>query len=205
MDRNIVKMARSEGDVLTRMKKEYVGTDAANVNFRSVLVPEQEASYMKRAGGEYTVTKNDVASSVFASFGMAVIPAGNIPAEAPIHDDAVINQAAASIEKVDDFTYRVNADFASMVKFASDDPYQASLGEFYWLGISISTGEASIIGLLYNGVALGEADVADATSLSLSAGTFVLWMKLDEGARTILLGKGDKATAITIEVVDTAK
>lgn len=203
MERDIVKMPRSHGDVLTRMKNQYVRTGAADGSFRTILVPSQEALQMKTHGGEYAVSDLEATSDVFTSFSISVVPASGIPSGSSIHDDAVINQAAANVEKVDDLTYRVKADFSAMVQYASDDPAQAALGEFYWLGLAINTGESTIVGLFYNGMILGESDVADATSLGLSAGSFVLWMKLDEGGRTILLGNGDKATAVTIEVVNT--
>jgi hypothetical protein len=74
------------------------------------------------------------------------------------------------------------------------------------VGLIVDTGEASIIGVSYNGTPLSDGDVADANSVGAPAGSFVLWIKSVEAAitpKTFTLTKtGKTATTITINVVD---
>lgn len=52
-------------------------------------------------------------------------------------------------------------------------------GRHKWLGIGISAGITPITGLKYNGTALTEADITEATQVSLSEGYFVRWVAAD--------------------------
>jgi hypothetical protein len=52
-------------------------------------------------------------------------------------------------------------------------------GVHKWLGIGVSAGISPITGLKYNGNALTADDVAEATSVGLSAGYFVRWVAAD--------------------------
>jgi hypothetical protein len=52
-------------------------------------------------------------------------------------------------------------------------------GVHKWLGIAVSAGISPITGLKYNGAALTAEDVAEATSMGLSAGYFVRWVAAD--------------------------
>lgn len=198
----IVKMYRSEGDVLTRMKSEYVKLGAVTPNTATILVPDKEAELMKRMGQEYVVTGVSAPADVFTALALSVVPASGIPSENPNHDKMVTNQGAATIEKVDETTYKVSADFSKLVSFPSDE---ASEGDHPWVAVAVATGESTIIGTSYGGAPLTDKDVADATAVGLAAGSFVLWMNMNEGTRTILLGRGGKETTVEILVVDTSK
>ena len=204
MEQKIVKMPRSQGDVLSRMKAEYVRTEAADASFRSILAPLQEASEFQRHGGEYTVSVDSLPSEVFTSFNISVVPSGSIPGADSVNVSAATNQSNATISKVSDTEYRVDAKVSAMVKYLSSNPHWQG-AEYYWLAVAISTGETSITNILYNGVELTEADVEEANSLSLSAGAFVLWLRVEEGARTLLLSLGDKSTVVKISVADVSE
>lgn len=52
-------------------------------------------------------------------------------------------------------------------------------GTHKWLGIAVSADISPITGLKYNGAALTDGDVAEATSVGLSAGYFVRWVAAD--------------------------
>ena len=201
MEKDIVKMPRSHGDVLTRMKSEYVGT-AEDVNFMHVLVASQEASQFAQHGGEFSSTPNSDPADVFTSFSVTVATSATVPEEWPNADAFHENQSMAAAEKVDDSHFKISADISKLNKWVSDDPEQAVLGEFAWLLLAINTGESTVEGLYYNGIELDSSAVGE---FGLGAGSFALWLKADQGTRTILVGKEDKTAAVTIEVVDTSK
>ncbi len=203
MKEYIVKMDRSEGDTLTRMKSSYVDLGVKDKDFMTVLVKGQEALFYERFGGSYNVEVDSAPADVFTALALSVVPASGIPAEAEIHDSAVINQAAATISKVDDSNYKIEADFSKLVTYVSDDATQATLGPRAWLAVAIATGESTIIGTSFGGKELTEQDVTEATTVGLAAGSFVLWLQLENGTRTILLGRDGKYTTVTISVVDT--
>ena len=52
-------------------------------------------------------------------------------------------------------------------------------GKHKWLGIGLGVGISPITGLKYNGSALTEDDVTEATACDLSAGYFVRWVAAD--------------------------
>ena len=69
---------------------------------------------------------------------------------------------------------------AALVKSISSDTTQAEKGERPWVALDINTGLDDIKNVKYNGKALTDADVADADSLGLKKGHFVLWIDYDE-------------------------
>lgn len=85
-------------------------------------------------------------------------------------------------------------------------------GVHKWLGIAISAGVTPITDLVYNGSALTEADVAEATAVGLSAGYFVRWVATDlvlTGDETqkstgtfTLKASGKQETAYTLRIVE---
>lgn len=196
----IVKMNRSEGDVLTRMKSSYVDLYTKDKDFMTVLVSGQEALFYERFGNSYTVQESLEPSSVVTALALSVVPASSIPAGS-IHDSAVINQEAATLTKVDDSNYKIEADFSNLVKYMSTNPSQPT--PHAWLAVAIATGESSIIGMSWGNYSLTDADVSEAAAFGMGAGSIILWLKLDMGTRTCLLGKDGKFTTFTIEVVDT--
>lgn len=201
----IVTMPRWYGDVLTRMKIEYVNTGIKNRTESTILVPDKQARFFKRFGQEFDVRDNYAPQDVFGEdFDISLVLAENLPEGFENREETVKNQNEATIDKVSDNLYLIEADFTDMVKYTSTDPNQAALGEFYWLGVVIDTGEESIIGSKFNGYTFVQADVDEATSVGAPAGSFILWLKLECGNRTFILKSGDKETAITLKIVNTA-
>lgn len=101
----------------------------------------------------------------------------------------------------DELIVTVDGGVDSLNTFASTNPSQ---GSGKWIGLDINTGESDITKVTFNGYELTDADVADADSLGLPHGHFVLWLKAEnvaENPRTITLGtEGKKDTSITITV-----
>ena len=113
------------------------------------------------------------------------------------------NQAAVSVDRSGD-TVTVSGNLAALNNFTSTVSAQ---GTHRWVGLVVKTGQSSIIGVSYNGTALTAADVTDAESVGVDAGSFVLWIKADEvvsTSKTFTLSKsGYKSKTITVKFVDT--
>lgn len=203
MKRLLVNAERSLGDTLTRMKPEYVDLGVKTPQFATILVPDREALEIKRYGKSF-VDEVGTPEDIFSeSFGISLVAYGKIPSSMPGHDESVNNQKNTTVTKVDSETYEIKADFTKLEAYESTDEGQP--GEHYWVAVAIATGETSIKGITFNGYALTDVDVADATSLGLSAGSFVLWLKLDEGSRNILVGNSEGTSIIALNVIDTSK
>ena len=86
-----------------------------------------------------------------------------------------------------------------MNEFASTDPNQ---GTGKWIALAIDTGEDSIIGVKYNGYALSQADVDEAASVGIGEGSFVLWLKAENGDKKFTLSKEGKADTIVKVVIN---
>lgn len=199
MSKVLIKTERNFGDLLVRMKNKYVGTGDKNASSATIVTEQgQVSNFIGRFGGINKVIEDYTPSEVLSSLAIALVKAKDIP-NTSIHDDAVINQNNSSIAKVNDTTYTITADFSKLKSFVSTDPSQ--LGEHQWLAIDIATGESTIKGLTFDGQVLGDQDVADATACGLGAGHMVLWMKLEQGSRTILLGNDNKVTSVRLNVV----
>jgi hypothetical protein len=119
----------------------------------------------------------------------------------------VTGDLAANHSKIESITLNegvvtIKVPVDELIPFDSNNPAQ---GIHKWIGLSIGTGLASIIDVIYNGTyALATADVNEATNVGCPAGSFVLWIKCDEVVETpkvITLGKpGFKAETVTIVI-----
>lgn len=101
----------------------------------------------------------------------------------PIGTEITVNHS-----KVESITYEnnlvtVKVPLDELVDF---DAGASGQGIHKWLGLSISTGLSSIIGVLYNeSYTLAQVDVNEATTVGCPAGSFVLWIKCEELTETI--------------------
>lgn len=99
------------------------------------------------------------------------------------------------------YTVNVAGGVNSLNTYASTNPAQ---GEGKWIGLDIDTGEKDITKVTFNGEALSAADVADADSLGLPKGHFVLWLKAEVvkiNPRKFTLGtEGKDDTEVTVKV-----
>jgi len=83
------------------------------------------------------------------------------------------NQDAVAVAQDGD-TYTVSGNLMNMIAY--DSP-AANQGTHKWVGLKVATGQASILGVKYNGVALTADDVAEAANFGATAGSFILWIK----------------------------
>ena len=68
-----------------------------------------------------------------------------------------------------------------------------------WVALEIATGLDDISKATYNGAPLTEKDIADAESLGMPAGSFVLWVKAEKLPKVFTVG-GENRTEVTYTV-----
>ena len=98
-------------------------------------------------------------------------------APTPTEDVLVRNKAKVVSVSCNDGTVTVVVDPDELEASASSDPSQ---GTHKWLALEIATGVDSINEVCYNGYALTEQDIADATATGCNEGSFVLYIKAEE-------------------------
>ena len=202
MKKSVVTTARSMGDVLTRMNsKKYGDLDIETTQSKTITEQYTEALIAKRMGKDIVSDLKDPTVVFSDDFSIAVIPDGDIPEHISNFDEVLENQQNAVISKVDDTHYEIGADLSKVIKFQFKDGSRN--GDHQWVALSVTTGEESIEGILLNGVKLTEKDVEEAISWGLAAGSFVLWVRLDEGTNTAVIGNANGASIITFAVLDT--
>lgn len=111
-----------------------------------------------------------------------------------------LNQDKVTITQVDDIITVTANDILD--EFLLTDPTQQD-AEHQWVALAIETGASDITQVTYNGNPITAADVANAESLGLPAGTFVLWIKAEEVAnnpKVFTLGANGKTKTITVKV-----
>ncbi|MCE5235799.1 MAG: InlB B-repeat-containing protein, partial [Eubacteriales bacterium] len=104
----------------------------------------------------------------------------------------------------------ITGPLAELKAYESDDPHQAiEYGEQSWIALAVDTGEESIIGVSYGTYELKEDDVAEAATVGLGDGWFVLWVRaealVDEDMTFTLSTEGKAETTITITFADTSE
>lgn len=197
----IVRLSRNRGEFFPRFDSRFVATGDKTPQNATILMPDRKAAFYKRVG-RYLVEDDNKPTDVFAGFASSVLDAGNLPKSDPNYDDAVINQGLATISTVSDGVYKISANSSQLQTYESTAKGQ---GSHKWVGVSILTGEASIIGMEWNGVKLTQADVAEASGVGLPAGGIIFWFKFDEVKRTSVLTYNNKSTVITFIAEDTNK
>lgn len=201
MEKLLLTLPRSEGDVLVRMKKEYEDTAVDSVSFKTILAPKGFAKLLSRFGVPYSAKEVEGIAEVAPSLELSAIDSSELPPSSYIPDNALMNQMESKIEKVDDDHYTVTTNFKDIEKYVLNFEDRAKYGECYWLAIGVATGEESIIGFSVNGVALTDTDVYEATQLELPEGSFALWIKLEDKETNVLIEKEGKTAIINIKVV----
>lgn len=103
---------------------------------------------------------------------------------------------------------KVSGGTASLNKWTSSDPGQATLGDQPWIALDIDTGIDDITKLKYNGSALTATDVAEAAAWGLGDGHIILWIRagyVKSNPKTVTLsGEGFDDVTFTITVADAA-
>ena len=112
------------------------------------------------------------------------------------------NNSKATVT-IDGTNITITAPVDELEEFPSSNPEQ---GTHKWIGLGIGTGLSVLTKMRYNGGAVTQADITEATSIGLDQpGEFVLWVKADEVVTTPKIIKldadGYKETELTITVV----
>lgn len=202
MDKLVVRMPFSEGDVLVRMKDIYEDICTVNGTFKFVRMPKKEALLFKRRGIPYLIEGDNGVEDVVKAFIMAIIDPSKMPQDSYLPDEAVVNQTGCTLVKKDEQNYSITADFSKLEKYVLNYEDYASLGEQYWLALGVSTGEESILGMHVNGVELTDTDVHEAELNGIGEGGFVYWVALNENSTNHLMLEHDgKSTVIDIMIM----
>jgi len=112
------------------------------------------------------------------------------------------NNAKATVT-IEGTNITITAPVDELEEYPSSAPGQ---GTHKWIGLGIGTGLSALTKARYNGEALTQADITEATNIGLDQpGEFVLWVKADEVVDTPKVIKldadGYKETELTITVV----
>ena len=200
----IITVERNTGDLLSRMKGSYIGIRGSGVNATFLAQHGNEVNFMARYGQGFTVRDNETPAEVFGSaFNISVIPARNLPQDSELLDELTKNQNEVGIDRISDGVYLLEADFSDMFKVDLEDSEGVSLGDSYWVGLVVTTGKETIVGIKLNGVAFTEDDVLNAQAFGAQAGSFVLWIKAELGREVFVLEYDEKETGIVLNIQDT--
>lgn len=137
-------------------------TSVANIkdDFNALLIKLKDAGVM--AGDALTVTVSNSVNDSVAGHANRSYNTGKI-SDVAIGDDNKI-------------TITLSEKVSNLKDFDGGNGW----GVYKWLGIAVSAGITPITGLYYNGAQLTAEDVTEATTVGLSAGKFVLWVRADE-------------------------
>ena len=112
------------------------------------------------------------------------------------------NQNRISVIEIDDSTYGVEISeepLLPLATFKSTNPNQT--GEKDWIGLVVKTGLDDITKVKYNGNALTTQDVAEADSVKLDKGSFILWVPYSNLPKEFTLSYKNESKTITIEAM----
>ena len=95
------------------------------------------------------------------------------------HADRQYNTGKISNVAVDNDNHEITITLSDKVKNLKDFDGLHGWGVHKWLGIGLGVGISPITGLSYNGSAITDEDVAEASQCTLDAGYFVRWVAAD--------------------------
>lgn len=203
MNKLIVKLPRSEGDVLVRMKSIYESIENSGSSFKFIRMPATEAYLLKRKGIPYSVSVDSEAADVVKALLLGIIDPSKMPQDSYLPDEAVVNQTGCVLAQKDEQNYTITADFSKLEKYVLNYEDFSKQGEQYWLAVGVSTGENTIIGISYNGIELTDSDIANAALNGLSDGGFVYWIALEENSTNrLIIEKDGKSTVVNIMIMN---
>lgn len=182
--------------------KLEVSEDANIDGMKAENIPESTA-------GSYTALKEDFNALLTALkdgglmvadawTGIDVKSAPNIPIETTAE-----NSAKATI------TYADNViDIAVDIDDLEDSDHGETWGVHKWIGFGVDTGFDTIKGIVFDDgtaqITLGDDDIAEATSVGLSAGEFILYVKAEkiaaQGGKFKLRKSGYQTQTITMQI-----
>ena len=95
------------------------------------------------------------------------------------HADRQYNTGKIYNVAVDNDTHEITITLSDKVKNLKNFDGLHGWGVHKWLGIGLGVGISPITGLFYNGSAVTDEDVAEASQCTLDAGYFVRWVAAD--------------------------
>lgn len=151
---------------------------------------------------ELLVKLKDVGIITGDPWSVTVKAAPNLPIE-----DTAANSGHATVT-IEGTVITITLDEA--VADLADSDHGETWGKHKWIGFGVNTGLSSVIGVVFDdGIVktnLSEIDAEEATSVGLSAGEFVLYIKaekiLAQGGSFTLSGKGHAPTEFTMKIVE---
>lgn len=161
--------------------------------------------------------QNDNIAEAFAALNVAAPEAMTISVATPANMEAMpttetaTNSALATVTADDD---TITITLEGLVSDLEDAAHGEPWGTHKWLGFGVDTGFESVEGVTFTDdtgatATLGAGDASEATTLGLSAGQFILYIKAEdpkylEGKKYFTLSKtGYKTTRVTMKVVET--
>jgi len=150
-----------KGGLMPNQEQETPGSDTVGkvrASLNGVIAKLKNAGLM--VGDAFTMTVNHSVNDTV-----------------PGHADRQYNT-----DKISDVSYAdgvITITLSAKVKDLKDFDGGNGWGVHKWLGIGVSAGLSPITALTFNGQELTEEDIAEATSVGLSEGYFVLWVKAE--------------------------
>lgn len=144
-----------------------------------------------------TVVKKEVQAT------LNILPSAQAPQDSRIHDFVVENQnKVILLQNNSDITLRGN--LAELIDFESTNVAQ---GSGKWIAIDIKTNFTDITQLKWKGFDLTQDDVDEATSVGLSSGHIIFWVKADQivtnPAKIVLSSEGYKDCILNVKFENT--
>lgn len=187
-------------------------TEAINTKFGVAGANIAEA-LSQVAGGIPTDNIADAVAKLnsvgFASFTLDAVAAGT-PAAMPTAETAYNSELATVAYANGVITITLSGE----VKDLEDANHGSTWGTHKWLGFGVDTGLETIKGVQFvddtgASATLGDGDISEATTLGLSAGEFILYIKAEdpkylEGKKYFTLNlPGYKSATVAMKIVET--
>ena len=109
------------------------------------------------------------------TLSLKAVPGGTAQMPTP---ETIANSAHITSMAVTDDVLVLTLD--CKVSELADADHGETWGVHKWVGIGVTTGFESIVGIKYNGTALTAGDASEASELGLSAGDFVLYIRAEQ-------------------------
>ena len=179
--------ATMEGGIMPNQEAEKPGSDTvAKVrgSLNALITSLKDSGIME--ADDFTVTANHSVNDTY-----------------PGHADRTYNTSKIHDVFVEGTTIGVS--LSVQIDELKDFDGGGDWGVHKWIGIGVSAGVTPITNLSFNGVQLTQDDIDEATSVGLSEGYFVLWIKAEkaffgESNKFTLKAPGYKETEFTIMV-----
>lgn len=200
-----VKNYTEQGGDVTHIGGKLVFEDGATME--GGIMPNQEAekpgsdTVAKVRGSLNALITSLKDSGIMEADDFAVTANHSVNDTYPGHADRTYNTSKIHDVFVEGTTIGVS--LSVQIDELKDFDGGGDWGVHKWVGIGVSAGVTPITNLSFNGVQLTQDDIDEATSVGLSEGYFVLWIKAEkaffgESNKFTLKAPGYKETEFTI-------